>query len=304
VSLRIGVTGASGFIGRHVVTTLAARGDVVSAISRPFIRSELANAFRNLDAIVHLAGVVAAVRNQAFQDGNVECTRIVAEAAAESGVRLVHISSLAAAGPAPATAPRGEDDPESPTNAYGRSKLEGERVVRSLPELRWTILRPGVVYGPGDRALLPLFRYARRGVLPVVGDPSAAYTFIYVADAVRAILAAVDQQVPGETFFLGYSTPVAARELLDEVRRALGSGAVLVPVPKSVVRLAALAGDVSGYLTGTPSTINSRRFAELFSPGYVCRVDRMGARLKAEAQVGLRKGLSITAAWYRVEGWL
>src|SRR5439155_1254769 len=78
-------------------------------------------------------------------------------------------SSLAAAGPAPIASPRTEDDPAAPINAYGRTKLEGERAVRGMDGLSWVILRPGTVYGPGDRAVLPLFQSAKRGVLPLVG---------------------------------------------------------------------------------------------------------------------------------------
>src|SRR4029453_9712877 len=101
-----------------------------------------------------------------------------------AGARLVHVSSLAAAGPAPASGPRAELDPPRPITAYGRSKLEGEHAVAGVAGLRWTILRPGVVYGPGDRAMRPLFRYAERGVLPLVGNDRAAYTFVFISYAV------------------------------------------------------------------------------------------------------------------------
>ena len=114
--------------------------------------------FDGADAVVHLAGVVSALREQDYIAANVDGTRAVAEAARAAGVPLIHISSLAAAGPAPPRAPRSEDDPPAPINAYGRSKLDGERAVAAVDGLRWTMLRPGVVYGPGDRALLPLFK--------------------------------------------------------------------------------------------------------------------------------------------------
>src|SRR5262249_24742103 len=158
--------------------------------ARPFVRGALAAAFSRVDLVVHLAGVVSAIDDRDYIDGNVTATRVVAEAARDAGVRIVHISSLAAAGPAPPHEPRGEADPAAPINAYGRSKLAGEDALKGIEGLRWTILRPGVVYGPGDRALRPLFAMSRRGILPLVGRPTAAYTFIHVADVVRAIAAA------------------------------------------------------------------------------------------------------------------
>ena len=81
--------------------------------------------------------------------------------------------------------------------------------------MRWTILRPGVVYGPGDRALLPLFRLAARGLLPLVGRADAAYTFVHVHDVVRAIAAAIDRPPPARSCSSAIPDPVTAREILE-----------------------------------------------------------------------------------------
>lgn len=304
MSLRVGVTGASGFIGRHVMAALASTGHHPVAVRRPFERDTLVSLFGTLDAVIHLAGVVSAVSDAEFVRGNVTATHAVADAARTTGVRLVHISSLAAAGPAPLSAPREEDDPPVPITAYGRTKLAGETVLRDTQGLRWTVLRPGVVYGPGDRALLPLFRYSKRGILPVVGNSAAAFTFVYIDDAVRAVLAAVERAATGDTIFVGHRIPVTARTLLEQVRTTLGASARLVRVPKGVTHLAALAGDVVGRVTRKPATINSRRFVELYSAGFVCRVDRMREHLGVVAEVDLGEGLARAAQWYGEQGWL
>ena len=301
---RVAVTGVSGFIGRHVARHLAARGTDVVPVRRPFERVTLLEALRGADAVVHLAGVVSALREQDYIAANVDGTRAVAEAARTAGVPLIHISSLAAAGPASPRAPRSEDDPPAPINAYGRSKLEGERAIAAIDGLRWTMLRPGVVYGPGDRALLPLFRFAARGVMPLVGRADAAYTFIHVTDLVRAITAAVDSPAAGDTMFAGHPHPVTTREILEGVRTAAGARAAIIRIPMAVTRLAAIAGDIGGTLRGRPSVINSRRYVELASEGFVCRVDRLRDRLGIVARIDLREGLAETAAWYRQEGWL
>jgi nucleoside-diphosphate-sugar epimerase len=295
---RVAVTGASGFIGTHLVQTLTARGDDVVRIARPFDRKTLAPQFAGLEAVVHLAGVVSTPRPDEFFTGNVEATRVVAAAAADAGTRLVHISSLAAAGPAPPTAPRTESDPPTPINDYGRSKLEGERVVAATSGLRWIILRPGVVYGPGDRALRPLFTYARRRVIPLVGSSTAAYTFIYIDDVVRAILAAVDRGIDGDTIFLGHARPVSPAELIETIRLLAHSKATIVRIPRIIVRAAAEVGEWLGLARGKPAPINRRRFVELYSAGFACRVERMEDRLGVVAAVGLQEGLSRAAAWY------
>jgi len=300
--MRIAVTGATGFIGRHLVAHLTSRGDEVVQVGRPLERKPLAAAFRGADTVVHLAGVVSTTRDEEYVEVNVEGTRAVAEAARESGARLVHVSSLAAAGPAPPQAPRTEDDPPAPMTAYGRSKLGGERAIAGVPGLRWTVLRPGVVYGPGDRALLPLFVLAARGVMPLVGRATAAYTFVHVSDLVRAIAAAVDQDAAGETMFVGHPQPVSARALLEGVRAAVGRRALIVPVPSPVLWLAALLGDAGGALRGRPLPMNSRRYAELATEGFVCRVNRLRDRLGVVAEIRLDEGLAEAAAWYRREG--
>jgi dihydroflavonol-4-reductase len=304
VSRRIAVTGASGFIGRRLAAHLTAHGDTVVAVRRPFDVAAVAEILRGTDAIVHLAGVVSAVDERDYVTGNVDATRIVATAAAAAAVPLIHISSLAAAGPASPRAPRSEADPPAPINAYGRTKLAGERAIAAVDRLRWTILRPGVVYGPGDRALLPVFRLARRGILPLVGRTDAAYTFIHVTDLLRVIAAAIDQPAVGDTVFVGHPEPVATRALLEGVRAAIGAPARLVRIPLSITRLAAVAGDIGGRLSGRPAVINTRRYAELASEGFVCRVDRLRDRLGITAQIDLRDGLADAYAWYRQEGWL
>jgi len=189
--------------------------------------------------------------------------------------------------------------------AYGRSKLAGERAIEGVRGLQWTILRPGVVYGPRDRAVLALFRMARAGMLPLVGRETAAYTMIHVADVVRAIEAAVDRgDASGETMFVGHPEPVSARALVEGVRDAAGGAATIVRVPRPLLWIAARAGDAIGALRGKPVVINRRRYDELNTDGFVCRVDRLRDRLGIVAEIALRDGLAQTANWYRSNGWL
>ena len=320
MSARVAITGATGFIGRQLTARLLARGVEVVAIVRPgsrarapegaiaieaaLVRGPLAAAFRGAIAVVHLAGVVSAVRDEDYTAANVDGTREVAEAAATAGARLVHVSSLAAAGAAAAAHPVGEDDPPHPLNAYGRSKLASEHVVAAVGGLQWMILRPGVVYGPGDRALLPLFRLAARGFAPLVGRPDAAYTFVHVHDLTAVIDAAVLSVRTGDTLFVGHPVPVTTRDLVDGIRDALARRVTTVPVPMGLLKVLAMAGDIAGAIAGRTLPMNRRRYDEMSAEGFVCRVDRLRDRLGIEARVGLRDGLKETAGWYRKRGWL
>jgi nucleoside-diphosphate-sugar epimerase len=235
---------------------------------------------------------------------NVTATAAVAEAAAAVHAHLVHVSSLAAAGPASRARPRRESDPPSPITPYGRSKLLGELAVQRVPGLRWTILRPGVVYGPGDRAMLPLFRWASRGLAPLAGRDDAAYTFLHVADMVRTVEAALDARAAGEVLFVGHPEPVTARSVLDAIEDALGRRVFVVTVPAAFVRATALVGDLVASVSRHPPVINSARARELFAEGFVCVVDRVRDRLGIVAGMDLARGMRATCVWYRSAGWL
>ena len=304
MSRRIAVTGSSGFIGRNLVEALSAKGDDVLPIMRPFDPSRIADALRGTDAVVHLAGRVSAVRERDFVEANVEGTRAVAEGARRAGVPIVHISSLAAGGPAPSGAPRSEGDPPAPITAYGRSKLESEHVIAAIEGLRWTILRPTVVYGPRDRGMLPLFRMAARGVLPLVGRRTAAFMFVHVDDLIRAIDRAIDAGAHGETLFVAHPRPATTREVLDAVCAAVGRRAPIVPVPDAVLRVACAAGDLASRMRGRRVLLDSSRYRELAADGFVCRVERLRECLGVVAEIELGAGLARTATWYRSEGWL
>lgn len=316
----VAITGATGFIGRHLAADLVARGVAVKAIVRPrspnsappdttsittpLDADSLRTAFSGVDAVVHLAGVVAAVEARTYATVNAEGTRAVATAARDVGARLIHVSSLAAAGPAPASAPHREEDPPRPLTPYGVSKLESERIVHATDGLRSIILRPGVVYGPTDRAVFPLFQAAARGLLPLVGRPGAAYTFIYIDDVVRAIVAAVEKTDAAGTVFVGHQEPVTAQGLFDEIAAANGRRVRIVAVPMAVTHVAAVACDVAGRILRKPLPLNMPRYAELDAEGFVCRVDRLRDVLGVVAATGLRDGIAKTTAWYRQTGWL
>jgi dihydroflavonol-4-reductase len=315
---RVAITGATGFIGRQLAHALVERGDRVVAIVRPdspglragpfpdgvetaqaALRSpELAASFTGADAVVHLAGVISARRRATYAAVNVEGTRAAAEAARDAGAHFVYVSSLAAAGPAPASSPRTEDDRPAPINDYGATKLGGEREVAGVPGLRWTTLRPGVVYGNGDHALTPLFRMARSRVMPVVGGAETAYTFVHIDDMVRALVAAIDRRADRLTCFVGHAEAVRARTLVKAVRDAADGRAALLPIPAPLVWIGAQACELAGAAVGRELLLSRRRYAEMYAPGFVCRVDRLRTELGVVAAVNLEDGLKRSAGWY------
>lgn len=314
------VTGATGFLGHHVVEALDRAGWTVRAIARPgsvhpsppcaerrevplddvpALRSALAGS----DVIVHAAGLVRAPRERAFEAVNVLGTRSVVLAANAIGARLVHLSSLAAIGPGTVDRPARDDDPPRPVNAYGRSKSQGEAMVRDLARVPWIILRPSAVYGPGDRGFLPLLRLARYGVFPMAVAPSMPFTFVYVDDVSRTIRAAAESSISGEAFFVGHATPARADAMLQAMAAAVGRRYRPLPMPRAAIRLAGLAGELLWAMGGTP-LLDTARVSELTCAGFVCDVSRAHAELGVRAAIDLPEGMARTVRWYRAEGWI
>lgn len=316
----VSVTGATGFLGRHIVEVFGRSGWAVRAVVRAgsphdtpagATRCEvslhdvpaLSSALAGSDVIVHAAGLVRGRGARVFDDVNVAGTRAVVMAANAVGARLVHISSLAAMGPGTIERPVTEDDAPRPVNAYGRSKLGGEDVVRNAARVPWIVLRPSAVYGPGDRGLLPLIRLARFGVFPVAAAPSTPFTFVYIDDLTHAVRIAAESGMSGEALFVGHQTPVRADAVLRTIATALGRRYRPLPVPRVALQVAAFAGELVWVLGGTP-LVDFSRVAELTSAGFVCDVARARARLGYAATVAFPEGLARTVHWYREVGWI
>jgi len=317
----VAVTGANGFIGRNVVLHLRNAGWAVRAIVRPdrgydvpegvelvatqLIAADLVRAAAGAEVIVHAAGRTRAATMRQFQAANIEVTRQVVQAAVQLGSRLVHVSSQAVAGPGTPARPRLEDDPPRPLTAYGRSKLAAEEIVKASRRLRWTIVRPALVYGPFDRNALPLFTLAQRGiVLQAGGSGDPAYTFVHVEDVARGIeAAAMAVAAESQTFSLGHPRSATVDTLTDALERALGRSCRRIRLPYAVLLAAALVGDAA-MLCGRPLAVDRARLAELTAEGWVCGVEKARARLGFSARIDLLEGFASTAGWYVRHGWL
>lgn len=318
-SRSVSITGATGFVGWHVAEAFVRDGWDVRAIVRhrnqrpvpagaravesSLSATALGDAFAGSDVVVHCAALIRARDEETFTRVNVNGTQAAVQAAARAGARFVLVSSQAAGGQGTPDAPRREDDPPAPVNAYGRSKLASELVVRASP-VPWTILRPCAVYGPRDHGFLPLFRLVRRGLSVVPARPDASFTLIFIHDLVRAIrLAAEVDEALGETLFIGHPEPRTSADVVRTIAAGEGRRFVPVRVPWPVFGAAAALGDMLWKL-GVKPMIDSGRLIELRSAGFVCAVDRAREVLGFSAETPLEDGIAETARWYREHGWL
>lgn len=309
------VTGGSGFIGGHLVEALCTRGERVRCLVRRKVapRAELVlgdlvsgagveAVLEGVDLVIHLAGVTKALKVEDYYLGNVRATETLARAvAARPGIRLVHVSSLAAVGPSLDGTPVREDDEARPVTHYGKSKLEGERIVRRLVPGA-VIVRPPVVYGPRDTDVFQVLKPLSNGIAVQMGAGERWFSAIYVADLVEGLIAA--SSASGRTYFLANATPVSWGDLRDSAARIMGRRARVLRVPQTVAYAAGLGAEMWARLTGKPGIISREKVAEALCRYWTCDTRRAAAEIGFEARTSLDAGLALTLAWYREAGWL
>lgn len=301
--MKLAVTGATGFVGCHLVQQALAAGLELRALTRreqpsreavQWIggsledRGALEQLVDGVDAVIHLAGTINAPNAAGFDKGNVAGTLSMLAAATAGGVhRFVHVSSLAAR------------EPE--LSLYGGSKARAEELVQRSG-LDWTIVRPPAVYGPGDQETLELFRMARIGLM--VMPPKGRLSVIHAADLSRLLIAAAAPSAPSSILIEpddgqpgGWTHRGFARALAD----AVGSRAAVVAAPGLLLRAAA---HVDHLVRGDKAKLTTDRAAYFSHRNWVIDATRACPPELWRPEIGTREGLRQTADWYRAAGWL
>jgi nucleoside-diphosphate-sugar epimerase len=313
------VTGASGFIGGHLVELLRARGgdfrclvrrtSSARSLSAPIAMGDLTSgegleeALRGVHVVIHLAGVTKALRPGDYHAGNARASETLARAMRGKGIRLVHVSSLAAAGPSPNGEPLREDAEPRPLTAYGKSKLEGENLVRELlPEA--VIVRPPVVYGPRDRDVLQMLKPISKGWSLEIGGGERWFSFLYVKDLAEALLACADSSVAGKTYFVAHPKAVSWSELVAQAAAIMGLRIRVLRLPPAAARAVGFCAETWSRITGKPGVLSREKILEAQCMCWTCDPGRAAADWGFEARTALEDGLAKTLAWYKEAGWL
>lgn len=322
------VTGASGFIGSHLVESLLDQGCRVRALVRTTSnlkwlkglnielaygsfddQASLADAVKDVDYIFHIAAAKSGSRQMIFHD-NVDATINLAKAAikiAPGLKRFVFSSSQAAAGPADCLEkPKCESDQCFPISDYGRSKLEAERQLIKLTEqIPFTIVRPPTVYGPRDTDVFLYFKWINRGLALLPGFRKRYAHMIFVQDLAEGMIAAVESDnAAGKTYFLSDPKSYSWQDIFSAIAQSLDKKPASINLPLGLAHFAALLAEGGALAAGKDSIFNRQKVREMAERYWTCSSGQAEKDFDFKCRYTLHQGLAATARWYRENGWL
>jgi len=322
--MRAAVTGASGFIGGHLVKRLSQDGWEVRVLvhrNRPSSREELrifqgdildpdslAGAFEGADVLFHLAARLGApsLGEEAFLAANREGTENVLTAARAAGVkRVIHFSSGGVLGSVEGGRAADEHHPPRPLDPYDLSKWEGEKVAlhHASGGSDVVIVRPGWVYGPGDRRTYKLIRAVARRRFMLVAGGSTLQTPVYIDDLIQGTLLCARKGRSGEIYHLAGGEVLSAGEIVDAIAGAAGTRVPRLPIPLPLVKATAWAMERAFALFHTEAPLTRGRLAFFIHPKPLA-IQKAVKELEYRPRTTFAEGIQRTVAWYRANGWL
>jgi nucleoside-diphosphate-sugar epimerase len=270
--------------------------------------SSLESAIRDVDFIIHVAGVTKAKRRKDFFLGNVVATRNLLQLAskAKSLKKFCQVSSLTAVGPSLSGIPSNEESPCNPISTYGRSKLEGERSCLAYgPSIPVVILRPPTVYGPRDKDVLEMFKTTKLGIQPNIGSKDKTLSLLYGPDLAEAIVdATLSEKTTGKTYFVSDPIIYPQTRLFDILTHLVGGKALRMKLPPFLVYSVAAVVQAVSYLASKPALLSIEKARDLLQDHWICNPGKIKQDIGFVAKTPAEEGLRTTYDWYKSRGWL
>ena len=278
------ITGATGFVGSHLVDALLEKNYEIYCLKRKtsslkwlegknvnFIEGDLysnevlENAIKGMDYVFHVAGIVKAKNRDGYERGNNLATKNLIEITYKVNKNLkkfVHISSLAVCGPTPGETPLNEEYSPKPITNYGKTKFLAEKeVLKYKDKLPVTIIRPPAIYGPRDTEILVYFKTFSKGLNSIIGFNDKYLSLIYVKDLVNGIILAAESNVKsGEIFFICSDKAYNWNEIGSITGKILDKKAIKIRIPHGFVFTVGGIVQFFSIFSGKAATLNIEKW--------------------------------------------
>ena len=329
--MKVLITGANGFVGSHLCEKLLSDGHCVYALVRSpkkftlpthprltVIQGDLdqeqlqwlESAPFDLDTVIHVAGIVHSYSLEQFDRVNSEGTKNLINNLKNkfSTLHFLLISSLAASGTGLNNKIRDEEDLDFPISTYGRSKKKAEEILYQFAPREWvlSIIRPPMVIGPRDPAVLDIFKMVKTGLIVLPGQNSKIklYSFVCVFDLVQTINLICNLKKPG-VFFSACPEIISFNQLILEIKKQLKKKWIFyLSLPLFLVRIVAMILNFMYKVVPHSIPLTPDKYLELAATNWTC------SGLKSENELGqiynynLEKTVTVTLLDYKSRGWI
>jgi len=322
------VTGASGFVGSHLVDYLVEKNYKVRCIVRKTSslkwlkgkdveihiceltdKEGLRKIFDGADYIYHVAGVVKSKKPEGYFKGNVDTTRTLLEAALEfkdNIKRFLVVSSQTSSGPSPLNNPLTEEDPCKPITTYGRSKLAQEELAKSfMDKLLITICKVAAVYGERDTEIFIFFKTFSKGLMTSIGLHDKQVSLLHVADVVRGLyLSATSEKAIGKSYFITSEKYYTWKEVGDVTSKVMNKKPIKVKVPHFLVYIIAAIAQFFSLFSSKAATLNIEKGKDITRPAWISDYRKAYKDFGFKQEISLEEGIRRTVEWYKQKKWL